>query len=130
MESRSLLPQHDPIPFIDASNEDTHPELKVCATRDHELIRRWARRHQAEPATGEATESGPSTLSLNDAGAGIRFNFPGVERFRQLEWAEWFGNFDRHTLVFVYERDDANALSYRYRLLPLDRLQDVARLLD
>jgi hypothetical protein len=43
---------------------------------DHEVIRRWAARHSAEPATGEATASGPGTITINDGGAGIRFNFP------------------------------------------------------
>lgn len=128
MEARSLLPDHDPIALVDAEHEHRHDHLKVCATRDHELIRRWAHGHQAEPATGEATESGPATVSLNDAGAGIRFNFPGVERFRPVDWSEWFRNFDANALVFVYERDTPSALSYRYRILPVDRLNQSADL--
>jgi hypothetical protein len=58
---------------------------RAIGTRDHEMIRRWAARHHAEPATGEATASGPATVDLNDGGAGIRFKMvdgfqPGLQR--------------------------------------------------
>jgi hypothetical protein len=85
----------------------------AVATRDHDVIRRWAARHQAQPATGEATSSGPATIDVNDGGAGIRFNFPGFARFRPISWDEWFGHFDHHALTFVYEievADRAHAL--------------------
>jgi hypothetical protein len=72
------------------------------ATRDYDVIRRWSARQHAEPATGEATESGPATIHVRDGGAGIRCNFPGVGRFRPITWDEWFANFDRHHLTFVY----------------------------
>jgi len=99
------------------------------ATQDHALIRRWAARRHAEPATGEATDSGPSTLIVNDDGTGIRFNFPGLGRFRPIDWDEWFRNFDAYSLVFVYERDGAKRTpSGRYRMLPLDALKHVADL--
>ena len=40
---------------------------------------------------------------------GIRFNFPGFARLRPITWEEWFDNFERHQLTFVYESqpDDA-----------------------
>lgn len=72
------------------------------------VIRRWVARHSAEPATGEATASGPATIGVNDGGAGIRFNFLGFARFRPISWDEWFANFDRHGLVFVYEEEVAD----------------------
>jgi hypothetical protein len=78
------------------------------ATRDHEAIRRWGARHRAEPATGEATVSGPATLHVRDGGAGIRLNFPGAGRFRPITWDEWFENFERHHLTFVYEEEIAD----------------------
>ena len=58
-----------------------------------------AARHSAEPATGEATLSGPGTITLNDGGAGVGFNFPGAARFRPIAWDEWFENFERHQLA-------------------------------
>ena len=78
------------------------------ATRDRHLIQSWALRHGAEPATGAATESGPATVQVNDGGATIRFNFPGVARFRPISWDEWFEHFDRHGLVFLYEEEVAD----------------------
>jgi hypothetical protein len=88
-------------------------QLRALATKDHDLIRGWAERHRAEPATGEATASGPSTVHVMDGGAGIRFNFPGVARFRPITWDEWFDNFDRHGLTFVFEEEVADR-AYEY----------------
>ena len=128
MSSRPLVPEDNPIVFIGEDDESRHSEVPVVATRDHQLIRRWAERRQALPATGEATESGPATLSVNDGGTGIRFNFPGLSRFRPIEWDEWFRNFEQYSLVFVYERDQpGHAPSSRFRLLPFVTLQTVAR---
>jgi hypothetical protein len=77
------------------------------ATRDHHIIQSWAARHGAEPATGLATASGPATVNVNDGGASIRFNFPGVARFRPISWAEWLEQFDRDNLIFLYEEEVA-----------------------
>ena len=84
-----------------ADTSDAHHAS--IATRDHEAIRQWGARHRAEPATGEATASGPATVHMRDGGAGIRLNFPGAGRFRPITWDEWFENFERHHLTFVYE---------------------------
>jgi hypothetical protein len=87
--------------------------VRALATKNHDLIRNWADRHHAEPATGEETESGPATTRVNDGGAGIRFNFPGFSRFRPISWAEWFDNFDQHGLTFVFEEEVADR-AYEY----------------
>jgi len=89
------------------------PGVRTGRTRDHAEIRRWAALHQAEPATGEATASGPAVRDVNDLGAGIRFNFPGFAPLRPITWEEWFDNFDRHDLVFIYEEEDANQVAER-----------------
>jgi hypothetical protein len=89
-----------------ADTSDADP--RAIATRDHEAIRRWGARHRAEPATGEATTSGPATIHVRDGGAGIRLNFPGAGRFRPITWDEWFENFERHYLTFVYEEEIAD----------------------
>ena len=75
----------------------------LAGTRDGRLIQAWADYHGAEPATGEATASGPATISVNDQGSGLRFNFPGASRFRDVSWAEWLGHFAALGLVFVFE---------------------------
>jgi hypothetical protein len=86
---------------------------RVVATTDHDEITAWAARHRAEPATGQATASGPATIAVNDGGAGIRFNFPGFARLRPISWDEWFDNFERHDLVFVYEEPDWHEVAVR-----------------
>jgi hypothetical protein len=130
MAHSSLFPDHVPIVLLTADNEHRHSEIALVATRDHELIRRWAVRHQAEPATGELTASGEATVSVNDGGAGIRFNFPAAGRFRPITWDEWFDNFETHELIFVYERDaPGRSPNYRYRLAKLDALKSGPMLL-
>jgi hypothetical protein len=98
------------------TSKDSLPErrgVRTRATRDREEIRRWAAKHQAEPATGEATASGPATIDVNDGGAGIRFNFPGFGRLRPISWDEWFDNFYRHDLIFVYDEIDSAQVAER-----------------
>jgi hypothetical protein len=89
------------------------PGVRTRTTKDHEIIQTWARQHQAEPATGEATESGPATVSVRDEGAGIRFNFPGFARFRPIGWDEWLAHFDEHHLLFVFEEQDTAQVAAR-----------------
>jgi hypothetical protein len=105
------------------------PEAVVVTTRDHQVIRRWAVERQAEPATGEATKSGPATVrGVNDGGAGIRFNFPGVRLFRPISWEEWFENFDRHQLRFVCDNESAGAgTSARYRLVKAEEWDELTQ---
>jgi hypothetical protein len=56
---------------------------------------------------------------VRDEGAGIRFNFPGVARFRAITWDEWFEHFDSHALTFVFEElaPASHPPSARYRIV-------------
>ena len=103
MTTRSLLTETNPVPRVDIESEQAEPPGSIVATDDPSLIRQWAKQHSAEPGTGEATESGPATVHVNDGGAGIRFNFPGASRFRAISWEEWFQHFHDHELLFVYD---------------------------
>jgi hypothetical protein len=116
MDHDPLLPRQKPLQVV---NSDQNKPQGPVATRDHEVIKQWARDHQAEPATGQATSSGPaSSFSVQDGGAGIRFNFPGVSTFRQITWGEWLEHFDQHQLTFVYEEpSDNEPMSPRYRIV-------------
>ena len=125
MTSRSLLPEEEPVRRVDAHGVAEQPPGAVLATDDHELIREWAARHGAEPATGEATPSGPATIDVRDEGVGLRFNFPAAAHFRPITWDEWFQNFTRYDLMFVYESDvPGQAPSTRYRLVPRKTLRE------
>ena len=102
------IPAGGAVPVSNASLDPDAATGRSIATRDRELIRGWAARHQAEPATGLATWSGPATVQVNDGDSGVRFNFPGMQRFRPISWDEWFDHFDEHHLVFVYEEEVAD----------------------
>ena len=105
-------------------DERADPSATVLATRDHEIIREWARVFDAEPATGEESASGPATpMKVADGGTGLRFNFPGVSRFRSISWTEWFDHFNRHDLTFVYENPELrHPPSANYRLVRTEDL--------
>jgi hypothetical protein len=90
---------------------------QVVFTRNHDAIKRWAAERRAEPATGEATRSGPATVTVNDGGAGIRFNFPGHGPFRPISWEEWLSNFDQHGCAFVFDDEPSGPPSNRYRIV-------------
>jgi len=128
MAARSLLPEDEPVRRLDTSDAGKQPPGTILTTDNRELIREWAAKRAAEPATGEATQSGPATVDVRDGGAGIRFNFPGAARFRPISWAEWFDNFTHHDLMFVYEGDvPGQTPSGRYRLVPRAKLMQAPR---
>ena len=53
-----------------------------------------------------------------DGGSGLRFNFPGVARFREISWDEWFDHFNGHDLTFVFDNPGAtDPPSARYRIV-------------
>lgn len=122
--NRELLPDPPNVQRVDSVKSPLRGSTEVVFTRDHELIRRWAAQRNAEPATGEATQSGPATVSVNDGGAGIRFNFPGVSAFRPITWDEWFDNFDRHGCAFVYDNAASSPPSNRYRIVKADEWKE------
>ena len=119
-----LLPEQSHIPGVRA-NTPLPPSTQVVFTRDHDVIRQWAEKRQAVPATGEATVSGPATVDVKDGGAGVRFNFPGTGSYRPISWDEWFGNFDTHECAFVFDNDLADPGSNRYRIVKAAEWSDM-----
>jgi hypothetical protein len=119
MPRRSLLDGQDPIRRVDHDDATEEQSGAVLVTDDHEVIRKWAARHGAEPATGEATRSGPATRNVQDGGTGLRFNFPGAGAFRPITWNEWLEHLTQHDLLFVYEDDvPGRPPNNKYRLVP------------
>ncbi len=71
---------------------------QTLATRNRDVIRRWAEQRHAVPATVPGTE--------HDGRAGVlRFNFPdyGGRELQQISWEEWFRAFDGRKLVFLFQ---------------------------
>ena len=112
-----FLPELPPSRTVSSVDETTNGATPVVFTRDHAAIKHWAAARHAEPATGEATHSGPATVNINDGGAGIRFNFPGTGAFRPISWEEWLANFDSYQCAFVYDNESETPLSSRYRIV-------------
>jgi hypothetical protein len=113
-----LLPQDRHVPDV-SRTKPPDPAAAVLSTRDHEVIWKWARSREAEPATGEETASGPaSSMRVVDGGTALRFNFPAMSRFRQISWREWFNHFDHNHLTFVYDNSEPGRQpSMRYRIV-------------
>ena len=122
-----LLPEHPRIRSVASGDTPLGGSAEVVFTRDHDVIKRWAEERQAEPATGEATTSGPATVDVKDGGAGIRFNFPGTGAYRPIDWDEWLGNFDLHECAFVYDNDTSTPLSSRYRIVKAKEWEDLIK---
>ena len=104
-DSKDSSPEQQELYSTTTDKLSPRTAAKAITTRDPDEIRRWAARHRAEPATGEATASGPATTQVTDGGTGLRFNYPGFAPFRSITWDEWFEHFDQHGLAFVYEED-------------------------
>jgi hypothetical protein len=114
-EKGPLLPQQKPLPQVSAADRISPDDSRTLATRDREVIRRWAERRHAEPATGIGT------VDVNDGDAGVRFNFPGASPFHAISWEAWFADVEEHGLVFVFEETTGGGtLSNRYRLIKPD----------
>ena len=119
-----LFPQQQKTKNVNRDDPGGVEDL-ILATRDHAVIREWARVLCAEPATGVESPSGPATsMKVADGGSVLRFNFPGIGRFREISWTEWFDQFNRLDLTFVFENPGARTPpSARYRLIPTAELK-------
>lgn len=84
--------------WIDSPDEHEDHHGETLATRNHEVIKRWAEERKAVPATVPGTEHGgrPGVL---------RFNFPGYggDNLQEISWDDWFKPFEERNLVFVYQ---------------------------
>ncbi|SDC23960.1 Rho termination factor N-terminal domain-containing protein [Actinokineospora iranica] len=103
----------------EVTSTDDEPERpgRSLVTTSHEVIQRWARERDAEPATVEGTEHG-------DHLGVLRFDFPGYggQTLRRVSWDEWFATFDERGLNFIYqeERSDGSQSNF-FRLENPDR---------
>lgn len=90
--------------WIDSVDEHEDKPGQTLATRNHEVICKWAEERGGKPATVSGTEHG-------DRAGVLRFNFPGFgesDRVQEIAWEEWFRPFDERNLVFLYQEHKAN----------------------
>jgi hypothetical protein len=87
---------------------------QTLATRSPEVIRDWAERRDAVPATATRGPDGePRTLRFDFGGEGGNGR---SSRLEQIEWDEWLGVFERRKLVFLYQerrRDGSDSNFFR-----------------
>jgi len=84
--------------WISDPNDHEDHKGQTLATRNHEVIMRWARERDARPATVPGTE--------HDGHLGVlRFDFPGYEgaELQEVDWDEWFKAFDTRHLVMLFQ---------------------------
>lgn len=93
-ESKSLRYAH----WINSPEEHESHHGESLATKNHEVIKRWAEARKATPATvpGTEHEGRPGVL---------RFDFPGFggQELQHISWEEWFKTFDARDLAFVFQ---------------------------
>jgi len=82
---------------ITSPDQDPERDGRSLVTTDHDVIRDWAERRDAAPATVEGTEH-QGHLGV------LRFDFGGDnDRLRHVDWDEWFRTFDDRGLNFIYQ---------------------------
>lgn len=105
--------------WINSRDErEDHPG-QTLATRNHDVIRRWAEERRAQSATIEGTEH-------DDHLGVLRFDFPGYAepdaKLKHVSWDEWFHTFDERKLVFICQEHRSDGkLSNFFRLDSPDR---------
>jgi hypothetical protein len=101
---------------ITSTGDEPERPGRSLATTHHDVIRDWAERRGAVPATVEGTEHG-------DHLGVLRFDFGGDDaQLRHVSWEEWFETFDARRLNFIYqeERSDGQQSNF-FRLENPDR---------
>lgn len=87
---------------IDSPDDEPERPGRSLVTSNHDVIRDWAERRGAVPATVEGTEHG-------DHLGVLRFDFGGdSERLQHVDWDEWFQTFDDRGLRFIYQEEKAD----------------------
>jgi hypothetical protein len=89
--------------WVDSVKDRPDHDGETLATREHEVIKRWAEERKATPATVPGTEHG-------DHLGVLRFDFPGYggKDLQEVSWDEWFQTFDDRKLVFLYQEKMKN----------------------
>lgn len=97
--AKAAAPKRKSFKWINSPEEHADRPGQTLATRNHEVIMRWAEERKAQPATVEGTGPG-------DRAGVLRFDFPGFgggRRLKPISWDEWFRPFDERNLTFLYQ---------------------------
>ncbi len=98
--------------FVVANLSGINKPGATLLTRNHDVIKQWAKQRGASPAAVAGTE--------HDGHLGVlRFDFPGFggRTLQHVSWTDWFKAFDVRHLVFVYQetkRDGTQSNFFRF----------------
>ena len=84
--------------WIDSPDDHEDRKGQSLATRNHDVIRRWAESRKAMPSVVGDTAG-------RDGAGVLRIDFPGYrgKRLEKIDWDDWFDTFDKRKLVFLYQ---------------------------
>lgn len=105
--------------WIHSADEAPDHGGQTLATRNHDVIRRWAQARQATPATVENGSGRPRVL---------RFDFAPDEdqggSLKPISWDDWLGVFDDRELVFLCQETRADGHQSNFFQLDSPRRND------
>lgn len=84
--------------WVNSPDEHEDHPGQTLATRNHDVIRRWAEERQATPSTVPGSE--------HDGHVGVlTFDFPGYggQNLQHISWDDWFQAFDARNLVILFQ---------------------------
>lgn len=89
--------------MINSPGEEPDRPGETLVTTNHDVIRQWAEKRNAKPATVPGTEH-------DDHLGVLTFDFPGYggADLRHVSWDEWFRAFDARGLNFLYQQTKAD----------------------
>jgi hypothetical protein len=93
---------------VRSTEDEPEREGRSLVTTDHDVIRQWAERRDAVPATVAGTEHG-------DHLGVLRLDFGGEnDKLEHVEWEQWFDTFDKRQLNFIYQetRSDGSTSNF------------------
>ena len=99
---------------------DEKPERpgRSLLTTNHDVIRQWAQRRNAIPATVAGTEHG-------DHLGVLRFDFgEHTNGLTKVDWDQWFQTFDERKLTFVYQETRSDGSPSNFFQLENPRRED------
>ena len=90
--------------WIDTPEEHEDRAGQSLATRNHEVIIKWAEERNARPVTVPGTGRGDATAGV------LRLDFPGYggSELEEISWDEWLESFDKRKVTFIFQEHIKN----------------------
>lgn len=105
--------------WIENPNEHEDHNGQSLATKNQDVIKRWAEERGAKPATVPGTE--------RDERPGVlRFDFPGYggQSLKEVSWDDWFWTFNERDLTFLFQEHLKNGNQSNFFRLENPRRED------